>query len=265
MKSRANALRCLSMSCLALSGSVFASSIGPIANPNHFEILGAVGVANLRADDGYIGVTSSENARLVQTNQNDWDTFTGQIGIGYVYYFPGKLPYSENTQWFPAIEPEVNGYYIAKNTLTGDVWRFGNSNWNDMTFRMPIQSTRVMFDTALTIVSKKQYSLYAIGGIGTAWNRVSYSDADRNGIPCADQSLNLRSDTHSNFAWEAGAGLSYAFNNRISVSLEYLYTDLGKASSSASGSTGTITAPVIIPSHFNLAAQSALLGLHIAL
>ncbi len=243
----------------------FANSMGAVANPSHFEILGAVGVANLRTDDGNLGVTSSETDRLIKTNHNDWDTFTGQVGIGYVYYFPGKLQYSENTQWFPAIEPEINGYYIAKNTLTGDVLRFGSPDWNEMTYKMPVQSTRVMFDTALTIISKKQYSLYAIGGIGNAWNHASYSDADRNGLPCADQSLHLKSATHSNFVWEAGAGLSYAFNKSISLSLEYLYTDLGKVSSSASGSTGTITTPVIVPAHFGLAAQSALLGLHIAL
>ena len=55
MKSRIKALRCFSLHCLALSGSVFAGGMGavvaPVANPSHFEVLGAVGIANLIADD----------------------------------------------------------------------------------------------------------------------------------------------------------------------------------------------------------------------
>ncbi len=260
-------LRCLSLSCLALSSSVFAGSMGAMttSNPSHFEVIAAAGVANLRLHDGTLGVTSSETDRLVQTNRNDWDNFTGQVGIGYVYYFPGKQQYSESTQWFPSIEPEINGYYIGKDTIKGDVWRFGSADFNQMTFKMPVQSTRLMFDTALTIVSKKQYSLYAIGGIGGAWNKASYRDFDRDIVPCVNQALNLGSASHADFSWEAGAGFSYAFNNRISLSLEYLYTDLGEVRHSAHGSTGTITTPIIIPAHLDLAAQSALLGLHIAL
>jgi len=237
--------------------------IAPVMAQNHFEIIGAAGVANLKTGNGFLGVTTSETDRLVQTNRGDWDTFSGQLGVGYVYYFPGAQRYSESTQWFPAIEPEVNGYYIGQNNIEGDVWRFGSSEFNQMIYKMPTQSTRLMFDTALTILSKRQYSLYGIGGIGNAWNRVSYRDADRSGVPCVDQELHLNSSRHSNFAWEAGAGLSYAFNQHIALSLEYLYADLGKVNSSSEGTMGTITTPVLVPAHFNITAQSALLGLHI--
>lgn len=232
---------------------------------NHIDIIGALGVASLSVNDGYLGVTSSEIDRLVQTNGNDWNTFAAQAGIGYVYYLRNYDPFSDQAQWFTAIEPELNGYYLGQSSIKGDVWRFGSPEFNDMTFNMPIDSYRLMLDGALTVVSKKQYSLYAIGGIGNAWNRVGYSDADRNGIPCADQFLDLNSTTHSSFAWEVGAGLSYAFNNRIALSLEYLYADLGSIKTPGTGFTGTITAPVLDPANFKLTSQAALLGLHIAI
>ncbi|MBL7481765.1 SPOR domain-containing protein [Legionella bononiensis] len=241
------------------------AAISPVQDPNHFEVIGALGVANLMLGDGYMGVTSDETDRLVQTNSNDWDTFTGQLGLGYVYYLHGAQRYSENTQWFPWIEPELNGYYLGRNNIKGDVWRFGSPAFNDMTYNMSVESYRLMFDTALTVVSRRQYSLYAIGGIGGAWNRVGYSDADRSSIPCADQYLNLNTRTNSSFSWEAGAGLSYAFNNRFALSLEYLYTDLGKVKTHASGYTGTITVPVIVPANMELTSQAALLGLHVAI
>ena len=106
---------------------------------------------------------------------------------------------------------------LARKSIKGDVWRFGDPSFNDMTYNMPIESYRLMFDTALTIVSKRQYSLYAIGGIGNAWNPVGYNDADRNGMPCPDQFLNLNSTTRSSFAWEVGGGLSYALSNRFAL------------------------------------------------
>ena len=241
------------------------TEVALIESPSHFDVIGAVGVANLMAGDGFMGVTTSETDTLIQTNSNDWNNFTGQLGLGYNYYFPGKQLYSENLQWFPSIEPEVNGYYIARSNINGDVWRFGSPAFNDMTYTMSVESSRLMFDTALTIASKRQYSLYAIGGIGAAWNRIGYSDAERNGIPCLIQALNLNTTTFSNFSWEAGAGLSYAFNNRFSLSLEYLYTDLGTVNTPATGSTGTITMPVIVPASFKLTSQAALFGLHVAI
>ena len=233
--------------------------------PNHIDIIGALGVASLSASDGYLGVTSSETDRLVQTNGNSWNTLAAQLGVGYVHYFRNYSPLSDQVQWFTVLEPELNGYYLGRSSIKGDVWRFGDPTFNDMTFNMPIESYRLMFDTALTIISKRQYSLYAIGGIGNAWNRVGYSDADRNGTPCVNQFLNLNSATRSSFAWEVGGGLSYAFNNRFALSLEYLYADLGRAKTPGTGFTGTITSPVLVPASFKLTSQAALLGLHIAI
>lgn len=239
----------------------------PAKAPGHFEVIGALGVANLKADDSEMGVTSSETDKLVQTNRNTWDTFSGQLGAGYVYYFGDAQQYAEQTQWLPSMEPELNAYYLGgESAIKGDVWRFNDAEWNQMNYKNSVYSTRLMFDTALTLVSKKAVSLYAIGGVGNAWNRVGYKDSDdENDGTCPNQRLNLHSHTSSNFAWEAGAGLAYAFNNRFSLSLEYLYTDLGDGKPSSRGNTGTITEPVIVPESFDLKAQTALLGLHVSL
>jgi opacity protein-like surface antigen len=233
--------------------------------PNHFDIIGAIGVADLEAGDGYLGVTSSETDRLVQTNSNDWNTLAAQLGVGYVYYFQNYTPFSDTVQWFTAIEPQINGYYLGQGDINGDVWRFSNSNFNDMTYHLSIESYRLMLDGALTVVSRRQYSLYAKGGIGEAWNRVGYSDADRNSVPCTNQFLNLNSASHSSFAWEVGAGIFYAINNRFALSLEYLYADLGTAKTADTGFTGTITTPFLTPARFGLTSQAALLGLHVAI
>lgn len=213
-----------------------------------------------------LGVTSSETDRLVQSGNNNWNNLAAQLGVGYVHYFRAPQQHQGSVLWFPSIEPEVNAYYLGASTIKGDVWRFESADFNELTYKMPIKSTRVMFDGALTIATvKKRLSLYAKGGIGNAWNRASYSDADKGDSSCALQGLHLNTATHSNFAWEAGAGLIYAFNQRVGLSLEYLYADLGTMKTSATGNTGTITTPVIVPANFDLNSQAVLLGLHIAL
>lgn len=229
-----------------------------------FDLIGAAGVAQLYAGNGELGVTSSETDKLVQTNRGDWNTFAAQLGAGYVHYFRDAKRYNERTRWFSAIEPEVNVYYLGSSNVNGDVWRFDSSDFNQLTYNMPIKSTRLMFDTALTIVSRKWLSLYGIAGIGKAWNRFGYSDSDK-GLSCPDQVLVLDSNSRSNLAWEAGAGLGFLLSKRVSVTVEYLYTDLGTGQTSATGTTGTITAPIITAASFDLAAQTALVGLHIAL
>lgn len=269
--------------CLAFNGSAYAAApakyehkaykgykgetfaLRPI---NHFEIIGAGSISKLDAGNGTLGVTSSETDRLVQTNSNSWNTPGAQLGVGYVYYFCGTRLCSDQVQWFPAIEPQLNLYYLASNSIEGDVWRFNSPDFNDLTFDIPIHSTRLMLDVALTVASWRQLSMYVKGGIGHAWTRISYSDKDKSSTsdaPCPEEGVSLSSKTSSNFVWEAGLGVVYAFNDRIGVSLEYLYTDLGTVKTASSGNTGLITAPVISPASFDITTQTALLGLHIAL
>jgi opacity protein-like surface antigen len=240
----------------------------PVKSADHFEILGGPGVSQLSASNsslGSLGVTSSETDKLVQTNANAWNTLAAQLGAGYVHYFGNAQQYSEQVQWFPSIEPELNVYYLSSNSIDGNVLRFGSAAFNDLTFDIPIRSTRLMLDAALTIVSWKKLSIYAIGGIGNAWTRVGYKDTANDGNPCPEQRLDLNNKTNSNFAWEVGAGMTYAFNERFALSGEYLYAGLGNVKTAGSGNTGTITSPVIAPAKFNLRSGAGLLVLHIAL
>jgi opacity protein-like surface antigen len=160
----------------------------------------------------------------------------------------------------------VNVYNLHSNSgIKGDVWRFDSADFNDLTYKSTVNSTRLMFDAALTVASWRWFSVYAIGGIGEAWNRIGYSDYDKDDLTCYDQRLDLGTNTTSNFAWETGAGVRVAFNDRVGLSLQYLYANLGSAHTSSSGTSGTITAPVIVPAQFNLWSHSGLLGLHITL
>lgn len=293
MKLLTSGFTCFMISCITLSGSSFALEAGAVHDYNgeitkdkvykdavykdavykdavvvsedHFEIIGGPGIAKLKAGDSTIGVTSSEVDKLVQTNSSSWNTLALQLGLGYVGYFGQSQQYSDSVQWFPSYEPELNLYYLGTNSIEGDVWRFGNPAYNQLTYDIPVHSTRLMFDMALTVFSWKAVSLYGIAGLGNAWTRISYSDVSNSDADCINQQVSLDSKTRSQFAWEAGAGLGYAFNQNYGLTLEYLYADLGNVKTAATGSTGTITTPVTSAAQFGLKSQSVLLNLHVAL
>ncbi|MHB1949214.1 MAG: outer membrane protein [Gammaproteobacteria bacterium] len=291
MKFKTKGLTYLLICSLAFSGSLFAATAvkkpvhkhkhhkhrykgdgyykgGSVYARNHFDLIGAGSISNLRAGNGSLGITSSETDRLIQTNTNSWDAGGGQLGLGYVFNLHNALQCSDCVQWFTSIEPELNLYYFASNSIRGHVWRFNSSSFNDLTFDIPVHSTRLMVDGALTVASWRQLSVYAIGGIGNAWNRLGYRDTVNGNVSsstCPEQRVTLNPHTTTDFAWEAGAGLTYTFNDRVSASLEYLYAHLGTVKTGARGNTGTITAPITSPASFNLKTQNVLLGLHIAL
>jgi opacity protein-like surface antigen len=233
---------------------------GNAFHKDHFEIIGAPGIANLKADNlSDLGVTRSENDTLAQTNNSVWNTFAAQLGAGFIHYFPNGQAYSDNVQWLPSIEPELNLYYLSSNSIDGTVSRFGNAAYGQLDFDIPVRSTRLMLDIALTLVTYKQLSLYGIGGIGGAWNSIDYHDEDNSGSTCV-LGLSLNTQKNNDFAWEGGVGIIYAFNNRVGFSLEYLYANLGGVNASANGNFD-----IIMPPHFHLNTQTGLLGLHIAL
>jgi opacity protein-like surface antigen len=242
-----------------LVNSEISSNIVPIKN-DHYEIMAAPGIANLKADNlTNVVATSSETDTLEQTNSDTWKTFAPQLGAGFIHYFSDYDAYSSNVQWFTSIEPELNIYYLSSSNIAGTVSRFGDAAFGQLAFNMPTQSTRLMLDIALTIAAYNQFSIYGIGGIGSAWNRISYDDKDDSGSTCA-LGLSLNKRTNNDFAWEGGAGVTYAFNYRFGVSLEYLYANLGNVGPSANGNFEIISPPT-----FNLHTQTGLLILHIAL
>ena len=273
MKLQMKKIHCLLFCCVAFSGSVAASTVvkTDIQQPyfytqlNHLEVMGALGAANLNAGNSLLGVTTSETDKLVQTNSNNWGTFDAQLGVGYVYYFAETGPVINKVQWLPTVEPQLNLYYLQNNTgVNGNVWRFNNPAFNQLTYKMPVRSTRLMLDAALTIVKVKQTSLYAKFGVGSAWNRIGYSDVynGSGGTIAGEQRLNLNTKIRTSFAWELGVGLLHDFNNHIGVSLEYLYINFGTVKTSSQGKTGPIIAPVIAPAKIFLQAQTLALGLH---
>jgi len=224
-----------------LSATLLISSLAMAEDS--WQISFAGGFATLAADNMVLYVTEYEHDKAIQTNDDDWKSWTAQVGIGYV------IPLFNNTQWFTTIEPQINGYFLQGN-INGYVDRFYqyDIDCEDVDFQMDLISRRVMFDLALNVATWKNLSVYGIAGIGAAWNTISYHhDADEFYLP-----VYIKGHTQTDFAYEFGGGLSYALLENLSLTAEYLYT--GFSDLSLDDSSG------VESDDFSLNSQAVLFG-----
>jgi len=264
----------LSLACLATSISAFAGTnhstkatshpasidkLPKICSENYVDVIFAGGIAGVHTRDSHMRVTSTEIDTLAQTNSYQWDDGTGKLGLGYVYYMVDGPRISDELRWFPTIEPMLNLYY-SNLDVNGDIYRFNSVLLNDLRYSTTIKNTRLMLDVALAIVSQGKYSLYALLGIGEGWSRLSYRDR----LGDATR-ISLNTDNETNVVWEWGVGASYAFNKTVNVSLEYIFTDLGRMHTSNTGTTNGIAMPQLVGANFQVTTQAFLLGLHVAI
>jgi opacity protein-like surface antigen len=268
----------LSLICLGASFSAVAASDDqaevkeqPAATPatptvtpqlyheNHFELALAGGIAGVHTRDSHMQVTNAETDILAQTNSYRWDAAEGQLGLGYVYYFVDGPRLSDELRWFPTFETMLNLYY-ANLGINGDVYRFNSVLLNDTRYQTTVKNTRLMLDGVLAIVSKCNYSIHALLGVGRGWSHVSYRDKMDGNLR-----IDLNNESESNVVWEIGAGVDYSFSGNFRMSLEYLFTDLGRMRLSSNGVTYNIIEPQISGAKFQVTTQAVLLGLNWAL
>ncbi len=240
-----------------LSSPAFADEFDPFVE---FLVFG--GIASLDAGDSTIRITSQETDQLVQTNENDWKAWTGQVGLGYVAQFAEELSSGE-VDWFPIINPQINVYYLGGEDIEGDVWRFQDPNFNQADYSMKFHSTRLMFDLALTIAQIERLSIYAIGGLGIAWNEIDFNARSTEVCPIEDVSLNSNND--NSFAYEFGGGLTYAAFDSMAISLEYLYTGFNNIGLGDHNDDVNDQGLDVKASDIDIHSQAVLLGLRFAL
>ncbi|MFA6036942.1 MAG: outer membrane beta-barrel protein [Legionellales bacterium] len=225
------------------------------ANP--WEILLLGGIASLDADSTLIYASDIQTDKISQTNDDDWKSWSVQLGLGYTIPLSDDEYEAEDLTWFPSIQPQINLYYLQGN-IDGYVDRFYQyeGNFSDTDYQSNFESTRLMFDLALTIAAYQNFSVFALAGVGPAWNRVSYDTGVNN-----EAQLHLNEQNQTNFAYEFGAGVSYALSEQLSITGEYLFTGFTNVELGENGTEGHNIETHVETEDFDLNAQTLLLGL----
>ncbi len=251
----------LASTLLAFSSTVALADENEDQLDTGFQLNFMAGLTSLE-QDGHYDFSTTEKDSLIQDG-TDWSSWTIAVGVGYLYPLQEAEDDAELT-WFPAITPELNLYYLNGSDIEGDVYRYQDPDLNDGTYTSEFSSTRLMLDFDLTVIEIEKFSVFALAGLGIAFNSTDLNVMVNEEHNFPDFSLDSNESTA--FAYEFGAGFGYAITDDWGVSLEYLYANLGEANVSGSSPIpGDPDDLVIDSSDIDMTSQSIILGMTFAL
>jgi outer membrane autotransporter protein len=226
-----------------------------------FQLNVMAGFSSLDQDGNYV-YSPTETDSLIQDG-NDWNAWTVAVGVGYLYPLQ-EADEDEEVNWFTAITPQLNLYYLNGNDIDGDIYRYENPDLDHASYTSEFSSTRLMLDFDLTVMAIEKFSVFALAGLGVAWNNTELSVNYDEALKYPDWSLD--STTTTAFAYEFGAGVAYDITDDWGISLEYLYANLGDANVSGYAPIGEDKDDLVIDSSdIDMSSQSIILGMTFAL
>jgi opacity protein-like surface antigen len=217
----------------------------------HVEISGAFGPNWTHSDSTHVIVSQYETDSVLESGVSNSSLW--KIGVGY-HLFEDRL---RRNQFLTDLLLSLN-VYQSSQSVKGYVEQYQLPQFNNYSFRAPVQSTRLLFEVRPGLLTVYRFTPYPIVGIGVSWNNTSYNEAANPGIDPAT-SYELGAKTNIGFTYNLGAGLRIDLVPHLSGSIEYLYSYLGSAlpSGSAVPPTGLLTVPSFI-----LHSQAVLFGLN---
>ncbi|NEX17997.1 MAG: hypothetical protein C1943_15615 [Halochromatium sp.] len=135
----------------------------------------------------------------------------GVVGLGGGYRFGNGLRLETDLRYRALDAGGISGGALgapsyADGSVTSTTWMA------NMAYDFVLQGTKLQ--------------PYLKGGIGAAWND---AEADVLGADHPDRWAIYSSGTDTQFAWSLGAGLAYPIDDRLSLTADYQYVDLGNA------------------------------------
>ena len=218
--------------------TIFLFSTSAFATHGHIYLGGTIGASK--------ATVGNSNPTIQYYDGNLTDAYpihgrhanTAIIGVNGGYEFVGACP-------MPAIGLGLGVYgtsgdYDYKGQLIETA--IGDPSSTLYNYKYHVNSTRLMFETQFTWMLLEKLAPFINIGIGPAWNRLSgYTEnpVDSTGYVALPP---FQSHTHTNFAYQVGLGVGYAFNfsrcvsdYHERISLGYRYVNSGNTSSGTRG------------------------------
>lgn len=152
--------------------------------------------------------------------------------VGLLYRLNADSLHAPLGQYLSDLSLGLNWYY-TNSTRTGSVYEYSLPNFNNATYDMPIKTSRLMLDMEWGF-HPVAFNLmpFVEAGLGGARNTMGFTNIPRSGIGADGGTYQLPPNANTAFAYELGLGLKYACNDKMLVSLRYLYSDLSHIKSS---------------------------------
>lgn len=197
------------------------------ATQTPFEISLGIGPSWFSANDALIDLTPFESDKAAVNNVSS--AALTKIGLGY------HLP--SHPKYFNDLLLELN-YYHVNASINGNVWMGGDPNFNNWNFRAPLSSSRLMLDFKPAFPVIANLSAYPIIGAGLAWNKLAYNEtATFSGAQEQNNDVHLAWGLNRRISYDIGFGFRYPVSTHLSTSIEYLFNQQGRLSSSKDNTT----------------------------
>jgi len=228
----------LMLNCLV--GSIFNSVLASTLFDNtEFSI--AAGPSRIQTNNSQLFISPYETDSLLVNHLTN--SISEKIGVGKKFLNRFLI--------------ELN-LYRDSGSINGNVLQFQLPQFNNYTFQQTVHTTRFMADLKPDLFLWKNISPYPILGLGMAWSDVNYNETLTNNDMDAASAISLSSKRNSNFAYDLGFGLRVGLTQKMSASLEYIYTHIGNVSAANSLQNGlrVMSSPI-----FTIRNQSILCGI----
>lgn len=164
--------------------------------------------SHVSMDHNAVGSDSSGPFFTMSGGDND-NVFFGGLALGYDFYTKFEVP----------LRAEVE-YMVSLNELEAEASAL-NIQGIPTTVKSELDIQTLFFNVYYDFHNESQFTPYIGGGVGFARLELD-SDSFIDGA-----SWLSASEKETNFAWNLGAGCSYAVSDTISFDLNYRYSDLG--------------------------------------
>lgn len=213
-------------------------------------------------------IITQPNGSTTNYLQNPSATSTEfEPGFGISYAFPMQNLTSVFGGYYILHDISIgaNAYYLSGDR-SGQVYNIINSPStliND--YHTTLSSWQVMLDSEFDFYPIfAQVMPFVEFGLGDAINKMSYGEVNDPNATANSLPINYQSHTSNNFAYQVGAGFKMPVTAHGTVSLRYLYTDMGGASVGQS-TTVLLGNAVAQPITANMHSSAVLLGFNYGL
>lgn len=207
---------------------------------DNLEVSAAYGFAQTTSNSPQIYVSNHENDQLVVNKVSSTPVY--KLGIGYTF--------------LNQLLVELN-YYGGTESVKGNVWQYQSEAFNNYSFNTSIRSKRLMLDIKPNLFTLDRVSFYPILGVGMAWNSSAYTENYTTSDAQPNSATLLNTNTKASPAYDLGAGFSMKATQKLNLSIEYIYSNLGTVElNNMPTNGGTLNSPP----RFKLHNQDVLFG-----
>jgi opacity protein-like surface antigen len=190
---------------------------------------------------------------FIASGETSFSIWEFDLGLGFILNSPGQTPAQINIsnyeidQLLPSKDPTKLSYYVGSRativstpdsnwlrSLTlglsnyytnlqtkGSINQYQASWLNNYTYTRGSSMDDLLLELQMKLRSFYRFTPFVVFGTGPGFGTMSYNETPNAGVPGGQNQLGKRNQTF--WAFDIGAGESYAITEKIGVTLKYLY------------------------------------------